>query len=133
MVSLTKGKHSLFIGGEFALDKTMFDANLLNFGSLSFATSAPTSTGNVTSDWVTGQASATEQDSPYTDASEHMALRGVCSGRLPDHALDLRPTLESGGIIDTPPVDAHNRTESFIPGQQSTVAPARAQGHRVPG
>ena len=66
MVSLVKGKHSLFIGGEFALDKTMFDANLLNFGSLSFATSAPTSTGNVTSDWVTGQASATEQDSPYT-------------------------------------------------------------------
>ena len=44
----------------------MFDANLLNFGSISFATSAPTSTGNVFSDWVTGQASSAEQDSPYT-------------------------------------------------------------------
>ncbi len=66
MVSMVKGKHSLFIGGEFALDKTMFYANLLNFGSISFATSAPTSTGNVTSDWVTGQASSAEQDSPYT-------------------------------------------------------------------
>ena len=66
MVSIVKGKHSLFLGGEFALDKTMFDANLLNFGSISFATSAPTSTGNVTSDWVTGQASSAEQDSPYT-------------------------------------------------------------------
>ena len=66
MVSLTKGKHTLSIGGEFALDKTMFFANLLNFGSISFATSAPTTTGNVTSDWVTGQASSAEQDSPYT-------------------------------------------------------------------
>ena len=66
MVSLIKGKHTLSIGGEFALDKTMFYANLLNFGSISFATSAPTSTGNVTSDWVTGQASSAEQDSPYT-------------------------------------------------------------------
>ena len=54
----------------------MFDANLLNFGSISFATSAPTSTGNVFSDWVTGQASSAEQDSPYTThlSTWHYAL-----------------------------------------------------------
>jgi hypothetical protein len=55
VVDMTKGKHSLFVGGEFALDKTMFFADLLNFGTISFATSAPTSTGNQMSDWVTGQ------------------------------------------------------------------------------
>ena len=76
MVSLTKGKHSLFIGGEWALAKTMFDANLLNFGSINFATSAPTTTNNVFSDWVTGQASSAEQDSPYTThlSTWHYAL-----------------------------------------------------------
>ena len=46
VVSLTKGKHSLSLGGEFALDKTMFFANLNNYGDITFATSAPTSTGN---------------------------------------------------------------------------------------
>ena len=62
---MTKGKHSLFLGGEFALDKTMFWPTCLNFGTISFATSAPTSTGNVFSDWVTGHASSFEQDTPY--------------------------------------------------------------------
>ena len=32
-----------------------------------------------------------------------------------------------------PPVDPHNRTESFIPGQQSTVAPAAPKGLVFPG
>ena len=32
MVSITKGKHNLSLGGEFALDKTMFLANLNNYG-----------------------------------------------------------------------------------------------------
>jgi hypothetical protein len=35
--------------------------------------------------------------------------------------------------LDTPPVDAHNRTESFIPGQQSTVAPLAPKGLLFPG
>jgi outer membrane receptor protein involved in Fe transport len=35
--------------------------------------------------------------------------------------------------IDTPPVDSHNRTESFIPGQQSTVSPIAPKGLVFPG
>ena len=35
--------------------------------------------------------------------------------------------------IDTPPVDAHDRTASFVPGQQSTVAPAAPLGDVFPG
>jgi hypothetical protein len=35
--------------------------------------------------------------------------------------------------IDSPPVDSHNRTESFIPGQQSTVAPDAPTGLVFPG
>ncbi len=132
MVSLVKGKHSLFIGGEFALDKTMFDANLLNFGSISFATSAPTSTGNVTSDWVTGQASSAEQDSPYTT---HLSTWHTAVFFQDDYRVTPRFTANLGirWDIDTPPVDPHNRTESFIPGQQSTVAPNAPKGLLFPG
>jgi hypothetical protein len=132
MVSLTKGKHSLFIGGEFALAKTMFDANLLNFGSISFATSAPTTTGNVFSDWVTGQASSAEQDSPYTThlSTWHYALFVQDSYRVtPRFTANLGVRWD----IDQPPVDPHNRTESFVPGQQSTVAPLAPKGLVFPG
>jgi hypothetical protein len=132
MVSIVKGKHSLFLGGEFALDKTMFDANLLNFGSLSFATSAPTSTGNVTSDWVTGQASSTEQDSPYTT---HLSTWHYALFVQDNYRITPRFTANLGlrWDIDTPPVDSHNRTESFIPGEQSTVAPLAPRGIVFPG
>ena len=132
MVTLAKGKHNLSIGGEFALDKTMFFANLLNFSSISFATSAPTSTGNVTSDWVTGQASSMEQDSPYTT---HLSTWHVAGFVQDDYRVTPQLTLNLGirWDIDTPPVDSHNRTESFIPGQQSTVAPLAPRGLVFPG
>ena len=132
VVSMVRGKHSLFIGGEFALDKTMFDANLLNFGSISFATSAPTSTGNVTSDWVTGQASSTEQDSPYTT---HLSTWHTAVFAQDNYRITPRFTANLGirWDIDTPPVDSHDRTESFIPGQQSTVSPLAPKGLVFPG
>jgi hypothetical protein len=132
MVSMVKDKHSLFIGGEFALDKTMFFADLLNFGSISFATSAPTSTGNVFSDWVTGQASSAEQDSPYVT---HLSTWHYAVFAQDDYRITPRFTANLGvrWDIDTPPVDAHNRTESFIPGQQSTVAPLAPTGIVFPG
>lgn len=132
MVSMTKGKHSLFVGGEFALAKTMFDANLLNFGSISFATSAPTSTGNVFSDWVTGQASSAEQDSPYTTHLNtwHYALFFQDNYRATPR---FTANLGMRWDIDQPPVDPHNRTESFVPGQQSTVAPLAPKGLVFPG
>lgn len=132
MVSLTKGKHSLFVGGEFALDKTMFFADLLDFSEIQFATSAPTSTGNVFSDWVTGQASTAEQDSPYVT---HLSTWHVAAFLQDDYRITPRFTANLGirWDIDTPPVDTRNRTESFIPGEQSTVAPLAPEGLVFPG
>ncbi len=131
MVSLTKGKHSLFIGGEFALDKTMFLANLNNYGDVTFATSAPTSTGNAIADFVTGQTSAFEQDSTYVT---HLSTWHVAAFPQDNYRITPRFTANLGvrWDIDTPPVDAHNRTSSFVPGQQSTVISDRAEGHAVP-
>ena len=65
MVSMTKGKHSLDFGGELSLEKNMIVGNLYNFGIFNFASSAPTTTGNALSDFVTGQVSTMEQDTPY--------------------------------------------------------------------
>jgi len=132
VVSLTKGKNGISVGGEFALDKTMFYADLLNFASISFATSAPTTTGNVFSDWVAGQASSAEQDSPY---ATHLSTWHVAGFFQDDYRIMPHLTLNLGirWDIDTPPVDSHNRTESFIPGEQSTISPLAPKGIVFPG
>ena len=132
MVSMTKGKHSLSLGGEFALDKTMFDANLNNYGDVTFSTSAPTTTGNAIADFVTGQISAFEQDTPYIThlSTWHYAVFAQDNYRITPR---LTANLGLRWDIDTPPVDAHNRTASFVPGQQSTVTPTAPKGLLFPG
>jgi hypothetical protein len=132
VVSMTKGKHSLFLGGEFALDQTMFWADLLNFGSIGFATSAPTSTGNQMSDWVTGQISAFEQDTPYVT---HLSTWHYAAFAQDNYRITPRFTANLGlrYDVDTPPVDSKNRTASFTPGQQSTVNPTAPLGMTFPG
>jgi hypothetical protein len=132
MVSLTKGKHTLSIGGELALDKTMFWADLLNFGSINFATSAPTSTGNVFADWVTGQASSFEQDTPYTTLLSYWHTAVFLQD---NYRVTPRFTANLGirWDVDTPPVESLNRTASFSPGVQSTVTPVAPKGLLFPG
>ena len=132
VVDITKGKHSIFVGGEFALDKTMFFADLLNFGTISFATSAPTTTGDQMSDWVTGQISAFEQDTPYIT---HLSTWHYAAFLQDNYRITPRFTANLGlrYDVDTPPVDAHDRTASFNPGQQSTVNPTAPVGMTFPG
>jgi hypothetical protein len=132
MVSMTKGKHNLDLGGEFALDKTMFLANLNNYGEITFSTTAPTSTGVAMADFMTGQISGFEQDSPYTT---HLSTWHTAFFAQDNYRITPRFTANLGvrWDIDALPVDAHNRTESFIPGQQSTVAPGAPVGTLFPG
>ena len=120
VVSMTKGKHNLSLGGEFALDKTMFEANLNNYGDVTFATSAPTSTGNAIADFIAGQTSAFEQDTTYTT---HLSTWHYAVFAQDNYRITPRFTVNLGlrWDIDTPPVDSHDRTSSFVPGQQSTI------------
>ena len=117
---MTKGKHNLSLGGEFALDKTMFAANLNNYGDVGFSTSAPTSTGNAIADFITGQISSFEQDSTYIT---HLSTWHTAVFAQDNYRITPRFTANLGlrWDIDTPPVDAHDRTSSFVPGQQSTI------------
>jgi len=132
IVTLTRGKHNLSVGGEFALDKTMFLANLNNYGDVSFATSAPTTTGNAIADFIAGQTSAFEQDSTYVT---HLSTWHTALFAQDNYRITPRFTANLGlrWDIDTPPVDAHNRTASFVPGQQSTVTPSAPKGQLFPG
>jgi Carboxypeptidase regulatory-like domain len=132
VVSMTKGKHTLSIGGEFALDKTMFLANLNNYGDVTFATSAPTTTGNAIADFIAGQTSAFEQDSTYVT---HLSTWHVAAFAQDNYRITPRFTADIGlrWDIDTPPVDAHDRTASFVTGQQSSITPAAPKGQLFPG
>lgn len=127
VVSMTKGKHNFSLGGEFSLDKTMFAANLNNYGDVTFSTSAPTTTGNAIADLITGQISGFEQDSTYIThlSTWHYATFAQDNYRITPH---LTANIGIRWDIDTPPVDAHDRTASFVPGQQSTVTPSAPKG-----
>jgi hypothetical protein len=132
VVTMAKGKHSLTYGGELALDKGMFVGNLYNFGVFTFQSSAPTSTGNGLSDFVTGQVNNMEQDTPY-----HTLLSAWHTAIFLQDNYRITPRFTANlGIrwdIDTPPVESHNLTASWVAGQQSTVVPAAPLGMLFPG
>ena len=132
MVSKTKGKHSLDFGGEVSLEKDAIIGNLYNFGIFNFASSAPTSTGNALSDFVTGQVSTMEQDTPY-----HGLLNGwYFAAFLQDNYRVLpRLTLNLGLRYDVQlsPVESSNLTATFVPGVQSTKVPSAPLGMLFPG
>jgi outer membrane receptor protein involved in Fe transport len=132
LVSMTKGKHNLFFGGEYALDKTMFTANLNNYGDVSYSTSAPTSTGNVFSDFVTGQINEFEQDTTYIT---HLSTWHTAVFAQDNYRITPRFTVNLGlrWDIDTPPVDAHDRTATFVPNQQSIITPTAPLGQLFVG
>ncbi len=132
MVTLNKGKHTFNFGGELALDKGMFVGNLYNFGVFTFQSSAPTTTGNALADFVTGQVNTMEQDTPYHTLTSawHTALFVE-----DDYRITPRFTANLGlrWDIDTPPLESHNLTAGFVPGQQSTVVPSAPLGMVFPG
>ena len=132
MVTMTKGRHSLTYGGEFALDKGMFAGNLYNFGIFNFASSAPTTTGNAISDFITGQVSTMEQDTPYHTLTSawHTAIFLQDNYRVTSR---FTANLGVRWDIDTAPVESSNLTAAFVPGQQSTVVPSAPLGMVFPG
>jgi Carboxypeptidase regulatory-like domain len=132
LVSMTKGKHSINFGAELALDKNMIVGNLYNFGIFNFQTSAPTTTGNALADFVTGQVSSMEQDTPY-----HGLLSDWHTAFFLQDDYRISPRLTANlGLrwdIDVPPVESSNLTGTFVPNVQSTVIPSAPLGLLYPG
>lgn len=132
MVSMTKGKHSLAFGGELSLEKNMIVGNLYNFGVFNFASSAPTSTGNALSDFVTGQVSTMEQDTPYHGLLSDWYFAGFLQD---NYRVVPRLTLNLGLRYDVQlsPVESSDLTATFVPGVQSTKVPSAPLGMLFPG
>jgi hypothetical protein len=132
MVSKVEGKHSLDFGGEASLEKDAIIGNLYNFGVFNFASSAPTSTGNALADFVTGQVSTMEQDTPY-----HSLMSGWYYAFFLQDTYRILPrlTLNLGLRYDLQlsPVETQNLTATFVPSVQSSKVPSAPLGMLFPG
>jgi hypothetical protein len=132
MVSMTRGKHSLDVGGEISLEKDFLFGNLYNFGVFTFQTSAPTTTGNALSDFVTGQVNTMEQDTPYQTrmSNWYYALYAQDSYRmLPRFTVNIGLRWD----VQTAPVETSDHAATFIPGVQSIKVPTAPLGMLFPG
>jgi hypothetical protein len=132
MVSMNKGKHALALGGEISLEKDFLFGNLYNFGVFTFNNSAPTTTSNALSDFVTGQVTNMEQDTPYESRVNnwYYALYAQDSYKVTP-----RLTLNVGlrWDVQTSPTETSDHASTFIPGVQSTVVPSAPLGMLYPG
>jgi len=132
MVSMTKGKHTLAFGGEMSLERDFLFGNLYNFGVFTFNTSAPTTTKNALSDFVTGQVTNMEQDTPYESRINnwYYAIYAQDSYRL-------RPNLTLNvGLrwdVQTSPTETNDHAATFIPNVQSTKVPSAPLSMLFPG
>lgn len=132
MISMNKGKHNFAFGGEMSLEKDFLFGNLYNFGVFNFNTSAPTTTGNALSDFVTGQVTNMEQDTPYESriSNWYYALYAQDSYKiLPRLTLNLGLRWD----VQTAPVETSDHAAAFIPNRQSTKVPSAPLGMLFPG
>lgn len=133
LVSTTKGKHTLDIGGEMSLEKDALAGNLTNFGSFNFnATGFPGTTGNALSDFILGQVNSMGQDTPYHGllSNWYWALYFQDNYRIRPH---LTLNLGLRWDVQTAPVESHDLTAAFVPGMQSTKVPSAPKGVLFPG
>ena len=86
MVSMTKGKHSLFYGGEFALDKGMFVGNLYNYGNFVLRQLRSHNHRERVVRFLHRHAFLTGTGHAVPHAHERMAHGSLLPGQLPHHA-----------------------------------------------
>ena len=124
MVSYTRGRHTLKLGGEVSLDKDIQQTLLNNYGVFSFSGAK---TGNAFADYLTGLPVTMNQDAPITamDNFWNTALYAQ-----DDFRIHPRLTLNLGlrWDVQTAPTDAFNREATFEQGVQSQVL----KGSNVP-
>ena len=122
VLSTSRGKHSLYLGGEVGLEKDFQLTSLDNYGVFGFTTAAKARTDQAISDFISGAPNSLEQDTgEYADANYfNYALFAQDDWRI-------RPnlTINLGVRYDwqQAPTDTQNRETNFIPGVQSHAFP----------
>lgn len=120
----TKGRHTLKLGGELALDKDIQQTLLNNYGVFTFNNSV---TKNALADFMLGIPSAVSQDAPVTGYTNSWYTAPFVQD---DFRVRPRLTLNLGlrWDIQTAPTDPQNRVVNYVPGQKSTVNPLAPTG-----
>jgi outer membrane receptor protein involved in Fe transport len=128
-LSLTRGRHSIRVGGEYSFEAITHDTTLNNYGVFTFD---GTKTGNAFADFLTGNLRRFTQDAPVRKTDNGWYL-GVFA--QDDYRVLPRLTLNLGLRYDLQPplVDPLNRKTTFVPGRVSTVVPAALPGMLFPG
>lgn len=127
--SLSKGRHSLKLGGEVSYESMIHDTTLNNYGVFSFDGSK---TGNALADFLLGVPRTMNQDAPIIKTDNVLFLSGFAQDDL---RMNNRLTFNLGVRYDLqlPPTDPDDRKLTFVPGQQSQVVPAAPLGLLFPG
>jgi hypothetical protein len=128
-MSITRGSHSIKVGGEISYEKIIHDTLLDNYGVFSFNASK---TNNAYADFLLGLPATMTQDAP---------IRKIDSGAYyslfvqDDYRIHPRVTLNLGLRYDVQPpyTDPQNRKLAFVPGRKSTVSPNAPEGLLFPG
>ena len=129
IITLTRGRHTLKIGGEFSLQKLVEDVSLNNFGIFTFDGSR---SGNALSDFLLGAPKQLSQDAPVRESANDWYSALFVQD---DFRVRRNFTLNLGLRYDLPttPTDPQNRKVTFAPGVQSTVVPGAPAGLLFPG
>lgn len=118
VLNTTRGKHTLYLGGEGGLEKDFQQTSLNNYGVFAFATSANARTNYILSDFMEGYPNSFEQDTgEYADANY---FNYAVFAQDDWHILH-NLTINLGIRYDwqQAPTDPQNRETNFIPGVQS--------------
>lgn len=128
-VTLMRGRHSLKMGVDAALEKFIQDTSLNNYGVWSFDGKK---TGNALADFMMGLPASFKQDTPCTKIDNDWY-----TGLFLQDDIRLHPrfTLNIGLRYEIPTsmTDPLNRKMAYAPGVQSTVAPTAPLGLLFPG
>ena len=128
-MTLTRGNHSLKVGGEVSYEYIVHDTLLDNYGVFAFNASK---TGNAYADFLLGLPATMTQDAPIRkiDSGTYFSLFAQ-----DDFRIHPRVTLNLGVRYDLqqPLTDPQDRKLAFVPGRKSTVVPNAPEGLLFPG
>jgi hypothetical protein len=129
LLSHTRGRHTLKMGADMSLEKTIQDTTLNNYGTFTFDGSK---TRNALADFLVGVPRTMNQDAPVTK-TDNVWYYGFFL--QDDFRVHPRLILNLGLRYDLqlPMTDPQDRKLAFLPGVQSKIVPTAPIGLLFPG
>jgi len=129
VLTLSRGRHSIKMGGEVSFEDMIHDTTLNNYGVFAFDGSK---TGNALADFLLGIPRTMNQDAPIIKTDKVWYFSGFLQD---DFRMNEHLTFNLGVRYDLqlPPTDPQDRKLTFVEGHQSTVVPTAPGGLLFPG